>query len=84
MSEQEMEDIVQITVEDFNPDDQTGKILVTQCENLIFLSMFSEFFFLWIFTFSAFLTRYCQVHVAQSHIDIHSVTIWIIITHLYF
>lgn len=27
MSEQELDEIVQITVEDFNQDDQTGKIL---------------------------------------------------------
>uniref|UniRef100_G3PCU0 Protein BANP n=1 Tax=Gasterosteus aculeatus aculeatus TaxID=481459 RepID=G3PCU0_GASAC len=33
MSEQELDEIVQITVEDFNPDDRTGMSLVMQHEN---------------------------------------------------
>lgn len=37
MSEQELDDIVQITVEDFNQDDQTGKILLKQYENVLLL-----------------------------------------------
>lgn len=31
MSEQDLDEIVQITVEEFNQDDRTGKILVKQC-----------------------------------------------------
>lgn len=38
MSEQELDEIVQITVEDFDQDDRTGKIPVKQYKNLIFLS----------------------------------------------
>lgn len=31
MSEQDLDEIVQITVEEFNQDDRTGKIVVKQC-----------------------------------------------------
>lgn len=37
MSEQDLDEIVQITVEDFNQDDHTGKISVKQHENVFFL-----------------------------------------------
>lgn len=37
MSEQDLDEIVQITVEDFNQDDHTGKISVKQHEKLFFL-----------------------------------------------
>lgn len=36
MSEQELEEIVQITVEDFNQDDRTGKSLVKQYKTYLF------------------------------------------------
>lgn len=42
MSEQDLDEIVQITVEDFNQDDQTGKIPVKRHENNLFLKMFSD------------------------------------------
>lgn len=34
MAEQELDEIVQITVEDFNQEDHTGKIPVKQVENI--------------------------------------------------
>lgn len=46
MSEQDLDEIVQITVEDFNQDDRTGKIPVKQ----------HEYFSYCIVTFSALLT----------------------------
>lgn len=37
MSEQDLDEIVQITVEEFNQDDRTGKILVQQHCYAVFL-----------------------------------------------
>lgn len=36
MSAQELGEIVQITVEDFNQEERTGKILVKQYKNVLF------------------------------------------------
>lgn len=42
MSEQGLDEIVQITVEDFNQEDRTGEILVKQHEKLIVFLLFID------------------------------------------
>lgn len=43
MSEEELDEIVQITVEDFNQDERTGKIPAKQCLKISF------YFFQWMY-----------------------------------
>uniref|UniRef100_A0AAQ4S4J0 Protein BANP n=1 Tax=Gasterosteus aculeatus aculeatus TaxID=481459 RepID=A0AAQ4S4J0_GASAC len=49
MSEQELDEIVQITVEDFNPDDRTGMSLVMQHENHLFFICVYIYIYIYIF-----------------------------------